>query len=89
MPDLESHRRNYFSDPGKYRIVVGGKIDEAIADTLAGMSVIVEHGNIGNTISVLEGQLRDQAALSGVLNRLYELHLAVISVELLNTDVEP
>jgi hypothetical protein len=32
-------------------------------------------------VSTLEGELRDQAALTGVLNSLYELHLPVLSVE--------
>jgi hypothetical protein len=32
-------------------------------------------------IATLIGSLRDQAALSGVLNELYELHLPVLNVE--------
>ncbi len=31
--------------------------------------------------TMLEGVLSDQAALAGVLNTLYELHLTVLSVE--------
>jgi hypothetical protein len=34
-------------------------------------------------LTVLEGELTDQAALVGVLNSLYEMHLAVLSVECL------
>ena len=34
--------------------------------------------------SILLGELADQAALAGVLNTLYELHLPVISVERLS-----
>ena len=30
---------------------------------------------------MLEGELSDQAALAGVLNTLYELHLTVLSVK--------
>ena len=36
--------------------------------------------------TVLVGRLRDQAALSGVLNILYELHLPVLSVECLEAE---
>ena len=36
------------------------------------------------TTSVLLGELVDQAALAGVFNTLYELHLPVISVERLS-----
>ena len=32
-------------------------------------------------VTILIGHLRDQAALAGVLNTLYELHLPVLSVE--------
>jgi hypothetical protein len=35
---------------------------------------------------MLEGNLRDQAALAGVLNTLYELHLTILSVKRLETD---
>jgi hypothetical protein len=31
-------------------------------------------------VTTLVGQLRDQAALIGVLNSLYELHLPILSV---------
>ena len=37
----------------------------------------------GKAESVLEGRLFDQAALSGVLNKLYELHLPVMAVDCL------
>jgi hypothetical protein len=32
-------------------------------------------------VTVLAGHLADQAALSGVLNTLYDLHLPLLSVE--------
>jgi hypothetical protein len=35
---------------------------------------------------VLDGQVRDQAELSGVLNALYQRHLTLLSVEYLNGD---
>jgi hypothetical protein len=34
--------------------------------------------------TTLEGELSDQAALAGVLNTLYELHLTLLLVERLN-----
>jgi hypothetical protein len=37
----------------------------------------------GKIESVLEGRILDQAALSGVLNKLYELHLPVMAVDCL------
>ncbi len=38
-------------------------------------------------VTTLEGELSDQAALAGVLNSLYELHLPVLMVMRLN--IEP
>ena len=35
-------------------------------------------------MTILIGHLKDQGALSGVMNALYDLHLQVISVELLD-----
>jgi hypothetical protein len=32
-------------------------------------------------VTILEGHLPDQAALSGILNTLYEMHLPLLSVE--------
>jgi hypothetical protein len=40
----------------------------------------------GEPVTELVGQVRDQAELAGVLDTLYELHLALLSVEYLNGD---
>jgi hypothetical protein len=37
-------------------------------------------------VTVLEGCLSDQAAVAGVLNTLYELHLVLLSVEILSNE---
>jgi hypothetical protein len=39
-------------------------------------------------VATLVGRLKDQAELSGVLNTLYEMHLPLLSVEILS-DEEP
>jgi len=39
--------------------------------------------NDGKAESVLEGSVLDQAALAGVLNQLFELHLPVMAVDCL------
>jgi len=40
----------------------------------------------GEPVTELVGQVRDQAALAGMLNSLYELHLTLLSVEYLNDE---
>ena len=37
-------------------------------------------------VTILRGLVRDQAALFGVLNTIYELHLPLLRVEALTTD---
>ena len=71
------------SGPAIYRIRVRGRLDADLSDRLEGMRIENLVRNNGKAESVLEGRLLDQAALSGVLNKLYELHLPVMSVDCL------
>ena len=64
-----------------YRIVVQGFLDKDYADYLAGMRI--SQGVQGQT--VLIGQVKDQSALSGVLNALLDFHLPLVLVEFLGT----
>ena len=64
-----------------YRIKVQGTLDEKWSKRLGGMSVTIDHMEKQKPVTTLEGCLRDQAALAGVLSTLYELHLPVLSVE--------
>ena len=59
-----------------YVIRVKGHLDESWADWLDGMAIT--HDDSGE--SVLTGPLPDQAALHGVLNRLRDLGVELISV---------
>jgi hypothetical protein len=70
-----------FDQPAMYKIVVQGRIDPAMSDRLEGMAILGGTLNKNNSLTTLEGELIDQAALAGVLNTLYELHLLVLSVE--------
>jgi hypothetical protein len=67
--------------PADYRICVCGRLDATWSDRLAGMQITESQGTQGEPQTVLEGRLADQAALSGVLNTLYELHLPVLWAE--------
>ena len=72
------------SEPAIYRIRVRGQLNTALSDRLEGMRIENLLRSDGKTESVLEGRILDQAALSGVLNKLYDLHLPVMSVECLS-----
>lgn len=70
-----------FGSPGIYRIVVRGRLERRAGETLAGMQVALMSGGGDGCVTMLTGFLRDQAALNGILNTLYELHLTVLEVE--------
>ncbi len=74
--------------PHTYRIQVQGELDERWSDRLGGMTITVDRSDEQKSVTTLAGPLRDQAALSGVLNALYELHLPVLSVERLDKPKE-
>ena len=71
------------SEPATYRIRVRGRLDPGLSNRIGGMCIENLARGDGTAESVLEGRLADQAALTGVLNTLYELHLPVISADCL------
>ena len=70
-----------YDSPASYQICVQGRIDLTWSDRLEGMAISTTKEEAGILITTLEGELCDQAALAGVLNTIYELHLPVISVQ--------
>jgi hypothetical protein len=70
--------------PSTYRIRVQGRVDSSWADRLGGMTMTEDSSYDQAAVTILEGHLPDQAALSGVLNTLYEMHLPLLSVESLD-----
>ena len=65
--------------PATYRIQVPGHLPESWSDWVDGMMITVESEGDGPPVTTLTGAL-DQAALQGVLRRLYSLGLPLISV---------
>jgi hypothetical protein len=66
--------------PATYQIKVPGHLDESWSDWAGGMTITVESGDDGPPITTLTGVVADQAALQGLLRRLYSLGLPLISV---------
>ena len=62
--------------PAVYRIKVRGVLPDSWIDRLGGLEITAETSE-GLT---LEGWLPDQAALFGVLDTIYELHLCLLEV---------
>ena len=71
--------------PRTYRIVVRGRLDASWSDRLAGMTISPQGAGAGDGgTTVLEGPIRDESELSGVLNTLSDLHFAPLSLALVD-----
>jgi hypothetical protein len=80
-----SHRtRDEFDCPATYRIRVSGWVGDEWVENLSGMQVADIMPEGGRFITTLEGEMRDQAALVGMINALYVHHLPVLSVQRLS-----
>lgn len=74
-----------FDAPATFRILARGRLDPSWAERLGGMSVRALRSEDGVHLTELEGRLADQAALSGVLDTIYNLRLTLLTVECLDT----
>jgi ABC-type phosphonate transport system ATPase subunit len=61
---------------GRHRIVVRGRLGEALSNAFDGLRLEVEDGT-----TIREGALVDQAQLYGLLDRLRDLALELVRVE--------
>jgi hypothetical protein len=67
--------------PAMYRISIQGILAESWSDYLGGLDIRRTVTSLNHDVTILTGQLRDQAALLGMLNSLYGLGLPLLSVE--------
>jgi hypothetical protein len=67
---------------GQYAIRIKGHLDQRWADWFDGLTFTYERD--GSTL--LAGALADQAALHGVLNKIRDLGLPIISVQTLSAE---
>ena len=65
--------------PVMYQIKVPGQLDESWTDWVGEMTITVESEGDGPPVTTLTGTV-DQAALQGLLRRLYALGVPMISV---------
>ena len=72
--------------PATYQIRVPGHLDESWSDWAGGMTITVESKGDGPPTTTLTGVVTDQAALQGLLRRLYSLSLPLISVNWIELD---
>ena len=75
----ENKNRLSLTRPATYQIKVPGHLDERWSEWAENMEIAVDNDNDGSPITILTGAV-DQAALLGLLRRLYSLGLPLISV---------
>ena len=71
--------------PATYQIKVPGHLDESWSEWAGQMAISVESEGDGPPVTTLTGVV-DQAALHGLLRRLYSLGLPLISVNCVPCD---
>ncbi|GGM85476.1 hypothetical protein GCM10009721_07760 [Terrabacter tumescens] len=69
---------------GRYEIRLRGRLDPRWSTRLDGMTLSTRDG-----LTVLVGPVADQAALHGLLHRLRDIGLPLVSVRRLENDTEP
>jgi hypothetical protein len=75
----ESKQKLTLYRPATYQIKVPGELGENWSDWAGGMTITIESEDDDPPVTTLTGTL-DQAALQGLLRRLYSLGLPLISV---------
>jgi hypothetical protein len=68
------------AEQGRYQIRVQGWIGRRWADWFEGMTIVYAGAEDDAPITVLTGPAVDQAALRGLLNKIWDLNLTLLSV---------
>jgi hypothetical protein len=79
--DPESDRREV------YQIKVQGRLGETWSSWFHDMAITSEEASDGSAVTTLTGPVVDQAALRGVLDRIWNLNLNLIYVSRIETGV--
>ena len=70
-----TNRRNY-DQPTHYLIRIQGTIDSTWSDWFGGFTITPQNGE-----TILNGEVNHQAALHGILAKINDLGLVILSVE--------
>ena len=68
-------------DQANYRIRVRGQLDDTWSQWFDGLTLSCQRASDGTRITVLTGVVADQPKLRGLLARMWDLNLTVLSVE--------
>jgi hypothetical protein len=84
---MTNHKSGISVDqPIAYEIKIQGRLEERWSRWFDDMDIKVKSQTSGPTVTILSGMVTDQAALHGLLNRIRDLGIPLLSVQLLNSD---
>ena len=86
--DRDKMSRTQKTSQAAYEIRVEGELDEDWVDWFDGMAIAIEYSGDGRTATTLAGPVSDQAALRGMLSKLWDLNLTLISLRRIEGSVE-
>ncbi len=88
---MEQHRAKLVLDkPATYRIVLQGNLEKGWSDYAGGLTISTRQDENQNPITILVGQVKDQAMLMGILTNVYNWHhLPLLSVECISIEENP
>jgi len=69
-----------------YQIKVKGVLDRTWSDWFNGMAITFEHAGDGPPITTLSGAVADQSRLRGILIKVWDLNLTLISVRQIESE---
>jgi hypothetical protein len=81
-------KRLKMEDSATYVIRVQGCLEEVWSDRLANMTITMDLSDQQIPVSLLQGRIRDQAELVGVVNGLYQMRVPILSMEMVNEEFE-
>lgn len=82
MTENHQKKRITIDSSATYRIQVQGCLEGIWSDRLGGMKITMNIQVYQDPVTTLEGRVKDQSELIGVLNGLYELRMPLLSLEL-------
>lgn len=82
----EKHPRLSLDRPATYQITVQGRLDPDWSDWFEGMTLTTAIDG-KRSITTLTGLVVDQAALHGLLNKLYGLGLPLLAINCLDINI--
>ena len=71
-----------------YQIKVQGELDQSWSDWFSGVEVVTESHGGGAPITILTGVMADQSALRGIISKIWDLNLTLVSVARLGVESE-